>query len=448
MSSSLQRSHSTRKATSSTASSVTSERTSRSDLSARPLIVRPTAGTSSTARVPPGTRSSGVARPVSANARPTSAGSVTTAQTRRAPTHARAKSTATGLHATAALRPPSRDKSLSAVASSASTRSSVARGGTALPPTLPCTPPPAGASRPTQAAPKLRPAFTTLQQHYSPAKTSGPKPLTSTFLAPPSPSKLPANVAATVETSKLQAELLQLHLLHRDAAPIEAQWRASAREQLGRRFDALHGSRKELAARERAGVERDNLLALRRWGEAGARGLEERVQLLADILSGIWALSEPGGRYGRTVRHFERWASRVREVEQARVSRERTDVTRNIDSLFIDRLDASWTDECASMARRLQGWRSQLDSIDDYTASPRSSSDDGSAEPDAVRDSPNLERMLAGSRSLIEDMLVELDIMEDVQREAFAREDEWVQRMNQEPETGGVSAASAVWREI
>ncbi|ROW14958.1 hypothetical protein VPNG_03303 [Cytospora leucostoma] len=86
---------------------------------------------------------------------------------------------------------------------------------------------------------RLRPTFSTFQQHYTPAaRNPAPKPPTSSYLAPPTPSRLPASVAASDEAARLQAELLQLHLLHRGADAVSAAWRASARERLGRRREA------------------------------------------------------------------------------------------------------------------------------------------------------------------------------------------------------------------
>lgn len=311
--------------------------------------------------------------------------------------------------------------------------------------------------------PRLRPAFSTLQQHYSPARNLAPKPLTSTFLAPPSPSKLPANVAASAETNKLQTELLQLHLLHREAAPVQAQWQASARDKLGRRFAELGEASRALADRQRAGLERDNILALRRWGSSG-KGLDEKIQLLGDILTGLWALSEPGGRHGRAVRRFERWADGVRQVEEARAgSGAAATLLQSQDALFIDGLDATWKDECAAMTRRLRDWRSHLQDIDDLAPSAQAQAADTEEEEEEEEEeegaegdsrgasrggSSNLEILLAGARSLSQDMLEELRVMESMEREALAREDEWVEKMNRDDEGGHGPVAGAVWRTV
>ena len=288
-----------------------------------------------------------------------------------------------------------------------------------------------------QPHPRLRPAFSTLQQHYSPAKNAAPKPLTATFLAPPSPSKLPTNVAASAETSKLQAELLQLHLLHQDAAIVDAQWQTSARDKLGERFVGLCVASGEVADRERAGEEQENSQALRRWGASG-KGLEEKIQSLEEIFSGIWTLSEAGGRHSRAVRRFERWVDRVRDVEDARRDK-RTPPYQNQDALFIGELEAPWKAECAGIMRRLEGWRVQLCDVDDLPAEPKD-------ESNGRRGGSSLGRMLRGAQNLIQDMLAELREMGDMEQEALAREDAWIESMNRDDGRHHTLGTGAVWR--
>lgn len=385
-----------------------------------------------TSRYPP---LSSANRPPPVAARPTSAGSTTAAQAKRATTHTRAKSTVTSLSPATVLRPPSRDRVAPPRGRSAS-----------IDKTAPSTPT-ATASKQThaqtqaqaQAQPRLRPAFSTLQQHYSPAKNAAPKPLTATFLAPPSPSKLPANVAASAETGRLQAELLQLHLLHRAAAPVDAQWQASARDKLGGRFARLGAASGEVADRERAGVERENVLALRRWGSSG-KGLEEKIRSLDEIFGGIWTLSEAGGRYSRVVRRFERWIERVRDVEGARRDTG-TALHQDPDALFVGELEAPWKDECAGITRRLDVWQAQLRDIDDLPA-------DTEAESSSRRGGASLGRMLWGARNLVHDMLAELREMGAMEREALAREEAWIESMNRDDEGDDTPGAGAVWRVV
>lgn len=292
-----------------------------------------------------------------------------------------------------------------------------------------------------QAQPRIRPAFSTLQQHYSPAKTQAPKPLTSAILRPASPSKLPANIAASAETSRLQAELLQLHLLHRESSAVDAQWRASARGKLGHRFKKLSERSKAVADREAAVVECDNIVALRRWARTGGSGLEAKIQVLDEVFSGLWALSEAGGRYQRAIGRYERWVEQVCDAEEARHDVGQGSTAHGLDSLFVGELDATWKDECAGMARRLESWKGQLAAIDDLDVDM--SADKGRSD----RQMTSLERMLGGAHSLIQDMLTELAVMEDMEQMVLAREDEWTETVNREgDEDIDTKRAGAIWR--
>ncbi|RGP75078.1 aga1 a-agglutinin anchor subunit [Fusarium longipes] len=363
--------------------------------------------------------------------RPTSAdGPAQAARKAPAPSHTRAKSTATGLKNAPALRPSSSTSSASSTTTTSTTTTTTKSTRTLRSSTT------SNVEKSSGAAPRLRPAFSTLQQHYSPAKSSAPKPLTSTFLAPPSPSKLPANVAASAETSKLQTELLQLHLLHRDAPAVDAAWRASAERKLGEQFSNLAAASKQVDDQEKAEVERENVLALRKWAVGG--GLEERIQLLDSVMSGLWALEEPGGRYARVVRRFERWVERMCEIEEAR--REGGALLQESDVLFISELDSAWKDECAGLVRRLDTLKQQLNQLGDFPTECQG--EDDTNEPSS------LQRMVKGSRELVHGMLTELNVMEGIERDALAREDDWIERMNRDEDTDDTPRAGAVWRVV
>lgn len=367
--------------------------------------------------------------------------------------HIRAKSTVTSLSAATALRPPSRGERRSAGATSNSTRT--VRGRSASADKGPSTPggkqhttmAPSAAAEAEAAKPRLRPAFSTLQQHYSPAKAHNPKPLTSAILAPPSPSRLPANMAASAETSRLQAELVQLHLLHRDARAVQSQWQASAKQKLGTRFDKLSRESACIAAREASALEGDNVLALRKWARRGGKDIEDKMQALGEIMTNLWTLSEPAGRHARVVRRFERFVDGVCDAEEARQSTEKTKTKTALashDALFIGELDDSWREEVAALTRRLEAWREELSSIDDL--------DSGSSDSDSGRggaSKPSLDKMLSGARELISGMLAELYAMGEIEQQALAREHAWIESMNREGEDElehDTPRAGAVWR--
>ncbi|KAG6004766.1 hypothetical protein E4U21_000796 [Claviceps maximensis] len=366
-------------------------------------------------------------------------------------THTRARSAVTSLPAATALQPLSRERSTSSKLAhkrsfSAGKAPSTPMGKQQKQRQSSATITTTTTTTTAAAKPRLRPAFSTLQQHYSPAKAQAPKPLTSAILAPPSPSKLPANIAAYAETSRLQAELLQLHLLHRDAHAVQSQWQASAEETLGSRFRDLCQAGARAAEREATVQEGENMLALKQWALRGAKdkNIEDRIQVLDEVVTNLWILSEPaGGRYARLVRRFERFLDRVCDAEAARRQSlqggEEALIPAgggSLDALFIDELDASWKDEVATLTRRLETWKAQFSAVDDFAAP-----DDGS--PSA------LGRMLAGVGQLLRDMLQELYTMGEIEGLALAREEAWIERMNRghEDEDGGTDRGiGALWR--
>ncbi|OTB08393.1 hypothetical protein M426DRAFT_317015 [Hypoxylon sp. CI-4A] len=415
---------------------------------------------SSTTSKPPPSRS--VSATVS---RPRSSGgqAPTATSSSRVSGHTRSKSTVTSLTAATTLRPTSQVSSASSGRTSptastittASTRSKLqtrsqthTRAKSQAQPTTTTT----TATTTTQAP--ARPAFNNHQQHFSPAKNLAPKPLTSTFLAPPSPSKLPANVAISAETSRLQTELLQLSLLHRDAAAVDAEWHASARQKLNIRFDQLVSEHESLQNLERAGVEDRSIAALAQWGSSssGQRypSLEEKIQILDEALNGVWVLGEAGGRYARVVAGFETWAGRMASIVSAQRSN-------NLDVLvdaagdevrFLADLDAGWKHECASLQRKLAGWRDALRALGDVPSGTEETSTDADTDTNP-NPNPNsasgLERMVDGARALVRDMLAELALMQHIERDAARAEDRWIETMNKaiEDEDDDTPAARA-----
>ncbi|TID02522.1 hypothetical protein CH35J_004280 [Colletotrichum higginsianum] len=324
---------------------------------------------------------------------------------------------------------------------------------------------------PKPAAGALRPFFNTLQQHYSPAKSLAPKPLTATYLAPPSPSKLPSNVALSAETARLQTELLQLHLLHRDLPQTTAAWHASARDKLAARHASLGRSAADLARQEAEAAERLNIAALRRWGShrhhssssssspatIAATTLEDKIQRLDALLASLWSLDTPGGKHHRLVRAFERWASALPDLEAARARAEdQGDPEALLDAdsqvRFGGALDARWKEDAAALVRKLEGWRAQLRELE-YRDEEESDDDGGDGDGGKTRVSSrsSLERLLDGCGSLIKDMLDELAVMEEIEAVAVEREAEWIRRMNRQGEDGrgkDTPRAGAVWRVV
>ncbi|QSZ34953.1 hypothetical protein DSL72_007815 [Monilinia vaccinii-corymbosi] len=274
-----------------------------------------------------------------------------------------------------------------------------------------------------------KPAFSTLQQHFSPAKNVGSKPHPATFLAAPTPSKLPSNIAITAETAKLQNELLQLHILHRDAELVNRQWKASAKKKLGAKFQSVVRRHDELIKLEVEQAGRINVAALQEWQDTGTPGwgLEERIQLLDEVLNEAWNLGEPGGKYARLVRKFEKWVIRCEEILRDREDDNMLDEEEEI--VFIEELDMAWKDECLVLNRRLEGWRDALEDLG------------------RLGQKSTMASVVSGTRALVGGMLLELETMAQIESDAVALEQEWIKSVNGSLEDDGdTPAAGAVWR--
>lgn len=253
-----------------------------------------------------------------------------------------------------------------------------------------------------------------------------PKPLTSTFLAPPSPGKLPSNVAISADTLRLQNDLLRYHVLHAAEAHAGAEWHTSARKKLGGRFEGLAVDSREISREETELLEDLNALAVRRWGG----NLEEKVQGLDSVLSSLWRLSEAGGKHARVTRRFERWADHAGEVEDARSRGAILD--ERDEPMLVGELDASWKEDCEGLKRKLEGWGEQLR---------------GLRVPLGAGEGSNLREILARCEELVGGMLGELGLMLEIEEGLVAREREWVRGVIGSVGDKG-TGAGAIWRAL
>lgn len=238
----------------------------------------------------------------------------------------------------------------------------------------------------------------------------------------------------------MQTELLQLHLLHRDADAVLASWHASARERLGRRFAELAQANEEAGNEEATVQEAQNLAALKLWAanSRGAKGLDDQIQALDGVLTGLWSLSEPGGRYARVVRKFEKWVAQMMTAVEARRQAGGLGALMDSDEVaFISEMDPAWKEEASSLARKLDGWRRQLRQLEDDLLVQA----DG--KPSAAS---SLALILTCCRVQVLDMLAELDIMDEIEQSAFKQEAAWIKRMSRENAADDTPVAGAIWR--
>ncbi|KAF1951696.1 hypothetical protein CC80DRAFT_453545 [Byssothecium circinans] len=245
-----------------------------------------------------------------------------------------------------------------------------------------------------------RPAFSTLQQHFTPRKTG--KAPTSTFLHPvadTSTQYLPPEIIA------LQTELLQLHLLHQVSAQTTMRWELSAQKSLRVKFDEVASLYQVMREYERLGLEQKNVLALREWNGANApSGLVEHIQALSGPLNELPSLLDSGGRYRQLVHDFDRWISNVEEVLTMRNCHDSLGHSASIEGLG-DR----WKEENAVLTRKLTSLLRDLDRL-----------------PPTARGS-SIACIVETCKQLLEGLTDELQVMQVIEHDVVAKEKQWVE---------------------
>ncbi|KAK4137291.1 hypothetical protein BT67DRAFT_370796, partial [Trichocladium antarcticum] len=104
--------------------------------------------------------------------------------------------------------------------------------------------------------------------------------------------------------------------------------------------------------------------------------------------------------------------------------------------VLVGEMDAAWREECGVLRRRLEEWRGKLGELD------------GGGQ---VGGESNLDRIVAGCCALVHGMLAELEVMEQIAREAAAEEMRWVRAMNRRGRGGADQdgpRAGAIWRAL
>ncbi len=208
------------------------------------------------------------------------------------------------------------------------------------------------------------------------------------------------------------------------------EWRESARRQLGSRFSDVVRRHEDLLREEERQGDRANGLALKKWVEEGRMGLsfEDSITALDEITSGLWALSEPRGKYSRVAREFEKWISDVQEILDAR---EKGAVAPDGEVVFVEELERVWRDEVRGVGRKVDNLQHRLQEVG------------------AVDGKSSLAKVVNNCRKLVEGMMAELMTMKRLERDVVKAEQEWIRGMikDTEVEETGVSARAA-WRRL
>jgi hypothetical protein len=272
-----------------------------------------------------------------------------------------------------------------------------------------------------------RPAFSTLQQHFTPRKTG--KAPTASFI---NPAPQPTSHSLSPEIASLQSELLQFHLLHQSSTEVSQCWEQSAKRVLHTKFDEVASLHQVMLENERAGQEQKNLQSLLEWSAGGSTaGLVEHVQILSEPLHELPSLVEPGGRLQRLVVEFEQWMSWVQEIRSARGGY----AGGNKALETIEGLGGSWKAESAALIRKLTVFASDLERL----ASPTPGS--------------SIASMVDACTSILRGILDELQTMQKIEIEVVTTEKLWVEdrlrTIARDVETHVVDGRgeTAAWRE-
>lgn len=246
-----------------------------------------------------------------------------------------------------------------------------------------------------------RPAFTAMQQSFTPKKATNARPLS------PSAQLAREDMLASAECFDLQMELAQLHLLHRSAHAVQCQWENSAEKCFQERFKALserHSELREIADQQQALV---NQLALVQWSQdrSGSQ-IADKVALLSRTIAEVCSLIDLDGKYTHILGVFQSWfAQALQTREQRKMCSTKGPATMDI----IEGIGDGWKAESTVLERELAYYLRELKAF-------------GSVQPSSS---------LAGTLSLYSKMVLnlgeELDAIQWIENEITTQESLWVE---------------------
>ena len=253
-----------------------------------------------------------------------------------------------------------------------------------------------------------RPTFSTLQQHFTPKKAI--KVPSASFFAPPL-GEQDREDASLGEMVRLQMELAQLHLLHRDSMTIQAQWENSAERRLQHRFVSLsqqHCELKEIACESQALI---NQSALVEWcQDLSDVEIARRVQLLSHSIIEIGIMLNSENKIPRVLKSFQAWSDRVSLIHKSR-SHSVHGASRNLD--FIESIGDAWTADIDAIERKLSSLLREIGSLGE------------------VQVKSSISRVLLLLKSIVSNSTSEIELVRSIEHEVMSQEISWVQDMVQ-----------------
>ncbi|KAI9681441.1 MAG: hypothetical protein M1817_002725 [Caeruleum heppii] len=248
-----------------------------------------------------------------------------------------------------------------------------------------------------------RPAFSTLQRHFTPKKA--PKSSISNTTREPI-----NNIGIGSDTgrdlSMKQIELLQLDFLLRSAAETQSEWRESAKRRLTLRLEKVAASHRDLTRRESEVQKKLNLCALADWKAAvpGKISLDQKAQKLGPMLQDLSDMMAPGGRYHKLQLSFEGWLAEVLRIWHTR------DAPRPVpeDLAFVEPLTEERKTQSGAVARKLVSLDRGLDEL--------GPAHEGSA----------LSALLSRCRTAVADLQTGLGLMQELEQNIGECEQQWI----------------------
>lgn len=268
-----------------------------------------------------------------------------------------------------------------------------------------------GRVRSAEAAPTVtsvepeKPTFSTLQQHFTPRRA--PKDATPSFST-----RLQNEQHMTDRLSReyadLKLDLLQLHMLHRNSSTIQQEWQHSAEDRFRARFHDLALAHKSLTTREGEFQEQVNAWAFIAWG-SGTDGLtiEHKVLVLSGILSEVWDLSEPNGKYSCLLESFEHWHARASRVLQLQ---KQPDVSQTGLVSSMEGIGDGWKAEVALLQSKVHSFHEQIGVL-------------GEVQPQS-----DLARCLVSLSSVLSNMMEELDLVQRIEGQMVLQGQTWIKK--------------------
>ncbi|KAL3705616.1 hypothetical protein TMatcc_009289 [Talaromyces marneffei ATCC 18224] len=292
----------------------------------------------------------------------------------------------------------------------------------------------------TTTAVKPRPQFTTYQQSFSPKKETL---RTAAADDRKNAGKSVVGSELPTETSALQAEFLQLYLLHSSSLQQNAEWKSGAERQLRDKYNDVAASYRTILDEERHVQEQLNLEALYDWSVESAsladhnHIFQEEIQNFSRVTQEVADMTADGaGRYALVVQVFEHWLDRVEYIQQSRENQDDDG-----DPQYIDSLGSVWRNEVDDLTNKAELCLRELSKMTIFVIDENAFCE--------KHGSSALVQIARKHRDILAAMIDELKSMRTVELETVNLEQAWIARAADEVAVNvdqGESSRTGIWR--